>query len=27
VVALNLGPEVPDGSPVRVQQEPRREGR
>jgi RND family efflux transporter MFP subunit len=27
LVALNLGPEVPDGSPVRVQQEVRREGR
>jgi membrane fusion protein, multidrug efflux system len=27
VVALNLGPEVPDGSPVRVQQESHREGR
>jgi hypothetical protein len=26
-VALNLGPEVPDGSAVRVQQAPRREGR
>ena len=26
-VALSLGPEVPDGSPVRVQQEVRREGR
>jgi RND family efflux transporter MFP subunit len=27
LVALNLGPEVPDGSPVRVQQEAPREGR
>ena len=27
VVALNLGPEVPDGAPLRVQQEVRREGR
>ena len=27
VVALNLGPEVPDGSPVRIQPEVRREGR
>jgi RND family efflux transporter MFP subunit len=27
VVALNLSPEVPDGSPVRIQQEVRREGR
>jgi RND family efflux transporter MFP subunit len=27
VVALNLGPEVPDGSPVRIQQEAHREGR
>src|SRR5207248_3166801 len=27
VVALNLGPEVPDGSPVRVQQESHLEGR
>ncbi|HMC33832.1 MAG TPA: efflux RND transporter periplasmic adaptor subunit, partial [Myxococcales bacterium] len=27
IVALNLGPEVPDGSPVRIQQEVRREGR
>jgi hypothetical protein len=26
-VALNLGPEVPDGSAVRVQQPQRREGR
>ena len=27
LVALNLGPEVPDGSPVRIQPEVRREGR
>jgi hypothetical protein len=27
LVALNLGPEVLDGAPVRIQQEVRREGR